>query len=117
MSADTKPVTFKVEIELQHIIIVRARHGTDKLHLVTTMPEGTYPWTEPGRLIIDVARGLAEAYVIAHFHGVKTLMLDLDDIGPVHGLRYPMVHSDEDLLPALDWSRIPRMPWVPPGQS
>ena len=58
----------KIEINVKHVIVLCREHGMDKVIIHTNnLPPTTYPWDESGSLVMDVAKGKGEQYVIDNF--------------------------------------------------
>lgn len=60
-----------IEINVKQAIVLCREMGTDKVIIHThNLPPTVHPWDEMGSLVIDVAKGKGEQYVIDNF-GVK----------------------------------------------
>ena len=57
-----------MNIEIKQIIVLVREHGMDKIIIHTdSLPPTAYPWDENGSLVMNVAKGAGEKYVLDNF--------------------------------------------------
>lgn len=56
-----------MNINISSVIVLVSENGMDKVIINTDLPPTVYPWTDAASLILNVAKGQGEQYVIKNF--------------------------------------------------